>query len=81
MSTSSDHQPGQYSKGDSVKYAATRAQAVALVFQGYRPHEVVEAKPEADVEPENIVVDARDDNDYSLFVDDDEDDQDTKEYA
>ncbi len=32
----SDHEPGTYSKGERTKVASTRADAVALVFDGYK---------------------------------------------
>jgi len=46
MSQNSDHQPGVYVKGESVRYADTPGRAVALAFEGF-----VRA---ADQDPESV---------------------------
>ena len=49
------YNPGVYAKGDLVKVAQTKAQAVALVFDGYKPQEnapVADATPAVSQEGE-----------------------------
>ena len=56
MATQNDFEPGTYVRGDTTRYARTRAQAVAFVWDGFRP---ATAQQPEDVDYRNLQAQAK----------------------